>query len=517
MIRPLVSNERGSYDTIPDGKLYLADFEVDGIFDTKKFEEFVQRYIVTDDRSVRGDFNGMMQYPVWKKVADRIRAIAAAGIGDPALRERVVSILKNEFPAREVSGGVETEGTYEWEEENNADYELVKGTWSSYATGSVNWRQPVGRTLLLSAGGTLKGTLDRQTQVQRFEGMSMRDETTFFGSEANASAGLRTRESDDFKLSLGGNNQQYYDPPPDHLMESWSFSGSGEVRKIRLGNNPLSATASGSYATARYTDPPPESGFLTQESRTTSGATEFTYRFSQLGLVLDSDISDTHAIGSYTMTDSFAWSTATLLQRTWNADYARAGVGYGQDEGEYTTVGSDEPVEFQNRDVHGRASGFVKFKDRFSAEGSAKVGANDTQGTFNGWYPSWNGSLSLQWTPPRWTNVLTASYSGQRIDLNEYQQKHGVDGSLSITFRPRDWFKVGVTPSGSVSSTDGYQASDSTSAKIKVNMAYNFTPWDRLWFWAFSGTYVSRYHNAEDIRINGSGWWVGAGASVNMN
>ncbi|MBI4125854.1 MAG: hypothetical protein HY465_00015, partial [Deltaproteobacteria bacterium] len=133
MIRPLVSSELSSYDTIPDGKLYLADFEEGGVFDAEKFEEFVLRYIATDDRSVRGDFRGMMQYPVWKKVSDRIRTIAKATPSDPIIRERIAYILKNEFPTREIDGEVSSQLTYEWERETNDGYELVKGTLSSYA------------------------------------------------------------------------------------------------------------------------------------------------------------------------------------------------------------------------------------------------------------------------------------------------------------------------------------------------------------------------------------------------
>ncbi|MBI2346538.1 MAG: hypothetical protein HYV03_06615 [Deltaproteobacteria bacterium] len=517
MVQPLLSTDFNAYDTVPDGRLYLADFEQNGHFDTGRFDELVSRYIATDDRTVRGEFRNRMEYPVWKRVADEIGARAQSNGTDHILVQRMSYILKNEFPNRKISGSVESESEYNGETENGDNYVVAKTTRATSVSGNLYWKQPLHGRLLYTLYGTLKGIENQQGQERIVEGHRQRDEAHYFGNEITADTGLRTSQSDAFKLSFGGNHRQFYNPPSDHLQDALSIYGTGELRDIKLTHNPLSLKANASHARETYTAPPPESGLRTKGSTIQTGSAEATYRLSSVGMVLYSDVSESHVAESYGSDDSMAWSAAALLQYTWDENHVQGGIGYGGWSGTYTNFDDEDPVAYRGKDVHGRGGAQVKVNDHFSVGGSAKVKANESEGTFQGWYPSWNASVNVQHTPRRWTNALTATYFGHRINLNNTQEQHGVEGSLSATYRPVDWLKMRIEPSSSYRSTGGYKGSILQKAKLGSSAAYNFTQWDPLWLWVYGGGYYFSFHDDTGHAVGGSGWWAGGGLSVDIN
>jgi hypothetical protein len=93
--------------------------------------------------------------------------------------------------------------------------------------------------------------------------------------------------------------------------------------------------------------------------------------------------------------------------------------------------------------------------EKLKMGGSGTINVNESEGTFNGRYPSWSSDLKLIWTPDKWTTSVFLLYSGRHIDLNNKQTKHAIEGGTEISYRPFDSTNFKVSASTKTASTEG--------------------------------------------------------------
>lgn len=524
-IQPLVELDVEVYDVVPNGRLFLDDFIHSRTqeLDTEKLDNFIDRYIHTNDRDVRKTFlEAMEENNLWEEIGKRIRKKASGDIEDPELRARLEYILEHEFPVKSNTGSSggrvingSTEAQYEYIDQSvdTDGYSLKNTTHSTSAKGAFRLRQPLGIDRLLSVTGSLLGRVNNQDQKEVMGDMAVPNDALYYGSQAEGFASLQRRD-DFFKLGLGAYHEKYFSPPNDHLSQALFVLGSAELHDLMLRGNPLSATARIKYIDIDNTAPPEASGLLTRGNNTLESGIEATYRFSRFGLVVDGDFSRSDLSEYYSTSENSSWATGAMLQYTSGQNYIRMGPGYGQWSGEYLGYGEAQPIDNHGRDIHGKVKGQFALDKRFRLQGAGKMQALESTGTFVGWYPAWETSMGLVFATSHWTTSLEATYNGNRIDLNEYQESHAVDGRLRVAFNPKDWLKIEVAPSLKHNKTIGYQAYTTREWGIDSLLKYNFTPWNRLWLTGFAGVRQTTYDDYQDNHVAGNGWRAGGGAEI---
>lgn len=515
-IQPLLSVDFNLYDTTPDGRLFLGDFSTNGRWDESRFSHFVLRYIHTEDKEVRNHFLYSMEYPLWQRVRKRIQEISKEKGHDKILKERLDFILKYEFPTRKVRGSTGAQYGYDNETEdrvNGDSYQLKKQTHSLNVSGSLGLEQPI-KKLLYTLGGSFDVGRNFATQRQTFQDQFVREEKDFLGATLSGYTGLRTREEDKFQLGLSANGQRFFEPPNDHLLRSFSVFGSTEARDIA--GKPFSMQANGDYSEQRYTPPPPESGFFHKKSDSKSFGGEASYQFPKYGLVLDGFFSSSDYTESYSVGADQSFGFASLLQYTRSSSYVRAGVGYEQSQGDYLDSGDDTPIFYDKKKIRGKFKGEVRIKERWAIENSSSLRANKSDGTFVGWYPSWDTSFQLLFTPKRWTNSLSVDYGGSYIDLNEYRMTHSIDVTLDISYRPSDWLKISFSPSASYARTKGYEGYERHKGKMKGSLSYHPSFLRRMWVAPWAGISLGSYEEEEGDRADWLSWWAGASVGLDI-
>ncbi|MBI2091614.1 MAG: hypothetical protein HYT75_01280 [Deltaproteobacteria bacterium] len=511
-VSPLIANDFQMYDTTPDGRLFLNEFG-DGL------GSFVEKYINTNDRNVRNAFFYAMENSTWEAVRKAIKKIAENNIEDNVLKNRIKYILEREFPDKTVSGNFNTEFEHEEEKETNegkktniedeSNYELTKSTNIFKITQGLYIRSPLSDLWLLKGAASVTASQNWQNQSEFTNSESKNSDHSFLGSLNDGSLGFQTRD-DFFKSSIGGIwNQNYQKPPPDYLVTSGNMYGGFEFNNLWKA---FSIRGNVDYKTEKYMAPPPDSGFFQNSTNTFSINSEATYLVNPLGIVINHSYEDNDSSNHYNKDKTSTNSFATLAQYTWKESYLQAGGGYSVWSAKGLYIGDEQPTSYEGTAIYATTRGQYQITEKLKTVGSGTINVNESEGSFNGRYPSWSSDLKLIWIPDKWTTSVFLLYSGRYIDLNNKQTKHAIEAGTEINYRPFDSINFKVSASTKTASTEGKNSNESKSYKINGSFSYNV--FNSIWLWTFAGASIYQYEDSEKL-LSGNDWWSGAGAGIN--
>jgi hypothetical protein len=491
---PLLETDLPQYDVVPDGALYLNELE------GPVLQCFVSRYVNTDDPTIRRVFLGVMKNSLWES----IRSLLATYPKDPKLDDRLALIKQTEFPQKEWTVGMEgnSESTIDNETtvEDGSPKRLDKNVVSSTAIGNFSFRTPVFQDWRASLGLSLHGL--RNSEMQ--DTGTAQKEYTYFGHKLGASTGLR-RADDSRTIGFSGSWDQRYDVSPDQLKQARSGSGA-----VMLRSKHYSLGGSANYSDSQNEAPPLSTGYLTQQTQSLTGQAEATARRASLGGILVYSYGNTDTTDHYSHDVSYGQSASLLAQYTRGNSAFRAGMGGGWTSGEFTLFNDPTLVRFEAGNVRWSLLAKHPLTPSVTVSGAANFRMNRSNGTFVGWYPSWDNTVAAGYSGKQLSLEFALLYEGYRIDLNQARDKNYLFTSVAASYRP--WKSIKIKLSGEAKDSDvtGYKPVGNRNIKLKGSLGY--TPNDYLWVGVYGGYYMGKYHfTGNNGDYNGA--WLGGGAS----
>ena len=492
---PLLDSDIQMYDITPDNELR------DDEFTQESLDCLAQRYINTRDRDVRSAFRNAMASALKDEVRQRIKALTGEPNLNDTIRDRIEYILRHEFPNQTLTYGVETDMAFDGERERNvsegSDYSSETSAYSVNCDGTLNLRFPIANGTFQDVA-LIRGRINQDSrvdsissQIYTYPSHRIQNNFEFYSQDGN------------YSTTLNIDWDHYYNPPPDHLIDQKGFTGSLDFQNLFDENLSLSLYVDN--LREENTAPPAESGTLTNSDNYTEFDTELTYHLEDFGFVSDYSYYIDEHTSDFEISDTTSHKLSLLGQYTADDGYIRLGLGFGQSDNEESYRDGSQETR-HDYGVYLRTNGKWQLFDNLGLLGSAEVYANRTEGTFVGWYPSWNTSLTVELTIGELSLDISSSYSGWTISLNEDQDKYSISGNFSIDYRPWEWAKINAYISINNKEVAGLNASDSES--IEGDWSLSINPADNFWVSLYAGVYSELYQDNIST-YNDDAWWAG--------
>ncbi|MFA5187230.1 MAG: hypothetical protein WC551_12200 [Patescibacteria group bacterium] len=449
-LRPFSSNDFEALDKVADGKLYLSELG-EGNLDC-----LAQHLIRTKDSELRDNFRSFIQNDVWEALKARLKALKKSGGLDDDVSQRLDDLLAKEYSDDEiiVSGSSryklnsQQTGTVYAGAKNGYQLETHSLALNAQAKGNFNietWKVAP----LLSVTGEQLWSNELNVPAEG-DVESIDHPYRGGGGEFNASI-LRRDEA--VKMFGYGYLYKYNDPPPYRTENYYGAGGSLQLRDI--GDTALSLKASADWYLLDYTPLAPD--YFDPIYRDLSIYGEAAYMFDRTGVLATYE----HRNSDYTdpgyKSFELAHSGSLLAHFKIGEGYLRAGAGGGYWEQEILPLGSEESAS-QGSEIHAKILGDLKTTDILHLNFSLQATANQSDGTFIGWYPSGVASLGATLILGDLSIEAGGNASGDRRDINLSQKNYSFGGTASIAYAPTDYFNVSTNGDYSVSRTIGYSA-----------------------------------------------------------
>jgi hypothetical protein len=452
--RPLLSSDMSALDKVADGRLFLSELE------PGELDCVVARLVRTKDPGVRDCFRWFIQNDVWEEVRAKLLALKERGGLDADVAERVDDLLAKEYSDDSLFVG----GSLRYALERQRLVTTVDGASDRYAVETHSVR------LAASADGAFNlGTWKLEpslyasgTQLWSFErssaqGGAARDEARS-DQGAGGSAGLSLlRRDEKIKLSAYGHYNMYRDPPPDSSEESHGAGGSAQIREI--GGSALSLKASADWYVGDLS--PFGEGYFDPFFRYLSLYGEAAYMWEAAGLLGTYEHNDVDDIGVVSRTATVSDAGSLLVHVPVTPGYVRVGVGGGYWSEKSRQLGFDSS-QSEGSEIHARLSGDFAATKSLHIDMSVEARANQSDGTFVGWYPSGSARLGASLSLGDLTLGAKAGISGDHRDLNLAQKSFSSSLGGDISYAPRDFFSISLSGGWNLYGQYGYEAQSSS-------------------------------------------------------
>ncbi len=464
-ITPLVSSDFPMFDVVPDGVLHSAEL------DEGKLRLFVERYVFTENKNVRDEFRNGMSEDLWSAVRDGIKTYRDSNDMESGVAKRVKYILEFEFPDSPLSATASA-GFEHWERSDGSDqYFLKKRQEHSFGGASLTLRMPVSSYWLLYSKADVTG--GNIYEVQTVDDGTVENSKDYnFQSTTPSLLATLTSCDDKYNVSLNVSRNQYFNPPPDGLKDQTLFVASLQAREIPMLGNPASLTGQFNYLGSEFSTPPEGSPAFQRSTDSKTGNAELTYKLPDFGIVTSYSYEDSKSVEQYSKKKSGKHSLTLLTQLTMDESYLRFGGGGGVWDGSTLFSGEPQVTDNAGGEAHEEVKGQWVISELVRLMGEAGLKQNRSEGTFNGWYPSWSTSLGLSLTPKHFDINLQAQYTGSNIDLNEKQGSSSFYGAISVTCAPNDDWTFTLLPAYAYTKVKGYQAYDAEGLYLDASAAY---------------------------------------------
>jgi len=462
--RPFFNNDFAAFDKVADGRLYLSELG-EGDLDC-----LAEHLIRTKDSSLRDQFRYFIQNDVWETLKVRLKALKELGGLDEDVSQRLDDLLAKEYSDDEIVVSASARYKLNSQKTDTAyngatnGYQLethslglaaaAKGnfnieTWKVAPSLSLMGEQFWSKELSLPASGEIE-SLDHSYQ----------------GGGGQASVSLLRRD-EAVKLDGYGYLYKYKDPPPYRTDSSYGAGGSLQLHDI--GDSPLSLKASAYWYLLDYTPLGPD--YFDPVFKGLSAYGEAAYMFDKTGVLATYEYDDYDNVDSGYKSYQLSHSGSLLAHFKTGDGYVRAGAGGGYWEEDYLPLGGEESAS-QGSEIHAKVLGDLAATDILHLNFSLKATANQSDGTFIGWYPSGKASVGASLMLGDITIDINGNASGDYRDLNLSQKNYSLSADASVTYSPRDYFNVSTSGSYTDARTLNYEAQKYNDWSWGANVAF---------------------------------------------
>jgi|GEM_PF-6370369 len=443
--RPFISEDFATFDKIADGRLYLS--ELDG----GQLDCIIEHLIRTKDAGVREDLRSRVQNDLREAIRERLLELENSPHLPDDLSDRISHLLSTDYSDDNLVysaavqykyGAIDVDSAYG---DTGESYDLRQHGLTGY--GSLDGKFDIGRWQLAPQVLALYEHFWTEESTRYSDGGAVEASRNSYWGFNGAVSGSALRRDESIKLSAYFDGTRFQDPPPGSTLTQLSSGGGLHLKEI--GGSPFSLNA---YVDWYMKDSTPISENLLDprhDSLLVQG--EASYMFESAGILVDYSHSDEDSISPMNSEDTTADSGSLLAHVALGKGYLRIGAGGG-----YWTEDSElidgEANTSSGGEAHAGIRGSWSPIDALSIRMSLWGYANQSDGTFVGWFPSGVASTTLELSLGDVTVGVSGSVEAQRRDLNLYQTRLDYTGEAQIAYAPTDYFNVSA--SGSYSATD---------------------------------------------------------------
>ncbi len=470
---PFSANDFEALDKVADGRLYLSELG-EGDLDC-----LAQHLIRTKDSSLRDDFRYFIQNDVWEALKVRLKALKEVGGFDEDISQRLDDLLAKEYSEDEIVvyasaryrlNSQKTETTYEGATNG---YELATHSLGLAAQADGNFNI---KTWKIAPGLLLMGEQFWSNELTTpAEGEAEPLDHSYLGGGVQASASVLRRD-EAIKIKGYGSLYKYKDPPPNRTEDSHGAGGSFQLRDI--GNSHFSLKVSADWYVQNLT--PLSADYFDPEYESLSIYGEAAYMFDKMGILATYEQDDYDDVESVYKSNELIHSGSLLAHFKIGEGYIRAGAGGGYWEEDMFPLQGEESAS-QGSEIHAKVLGDLEATRVLHLNFSLKAAANQSDGTFVGWYPSGEASVGASLVIGDLTIDASGNASGDYRELNLSQKNYSLGADASVSYSPRDYFNVSTNGTYSASKTFGYDAAEfdswSWSAKVALRVFKDLDIW----------------------------------------
>jgi hypothetical protein len=468
--RPLSSNDLDALDKVADGRLYLSEV------DAAALDCLVQRLARTKDAKTRGAFRGFIQNDVWEEVRARLAALERDPSTPPDLRRRVADLRATDYSDAALFVGGLAHGKLERER-------IV-----TTSGGAVDRYAVETRSIRLGASGDgvfQPGAWKIQPALSAFgdalwsaAGPAAGGTRSYLGAGGDGALSVLRRD-ERVNLSAYGFLNAYRDPPPQRSFGAHGAGGSGKLREI--GGSALGIDASADwYADDRaplgddYFDP-------SYEELTLHGEGSYMWPAAGLLATYDHVLYDDRA--TVYRSRYVADSGALVLHVPFAGEsYLRLALGGGTWGEAYRQLGGD-PSDSSGGELHGKLSGELRVARPLRLDLSLTARANAAHGSFEGWYPSGVAQLGATFEAADLRLRAVVTVSGERRDLNRFQENGYLAATADAAYAPTDAFNVTASGGWQRVRQLGADAYDDLYWRWSAAVGYRLSRKLAVWLW----------------------------------
>ncbi|MFA5187229.1 MAG: hypothetical protein WC551_12195 [Patescibacteria group bacterium] len=434
--RPFSADDLNALDKVVDGRLYNSELE-EGDLDC-----LVEHLIRTKDSNLRDDFRFFIQNDLWEAIRNRLLELKNRGGFDNEISERIDDLLTKEYSDDEIF--VSTYVSYKLNSQRNditTDGQSENYNFDVHSlalNGSFEGQFNIKTWKLLPKLSLLGEQFWTDGRSAPAGGTPQSSNDSYQGGGGQLSVSLLRRD-EAFKLDGNGYFYKYSDPPPSRTEGSYGAQGSLQFHDI--GDSAFSLKASANWYLLDIT--PLNDMYFDPAHEALEVDAEAAYMFSSTGVLATYEFNDYDTVDSVYASKQLNHSGSLLAHFDVGKSYLRAGAGGGYWE-EESRQPEGTPSASQGGEIHAKFLGDFEMNEALHLNFSVKAAANQSDGTFVGWYPS--GSLSLGGS--LMLGDISINVSGwasgdyRETNLSQKNLSYGTDGK--VIYSPTDYFNTSI-------------------------------------------------------------------------
>lgn len=467
---PLNPSELGSFELTPDGVLYLDEFT------GEELSCFTWRYLMTQDAESRNTFRNVMKNGPWEAVRDQLVQLGKGEKIPDELKERHKYILDNEFVEKEwkSSFGLKSDVERMMLDQPSLDGRIRQNDLTVKHSAVMTLDR-----LLVFSKSKLKLNLSPTVTENHFsQDIESEDAVVTnrlsLGLKLAGGADCFARD-DSWGLSASGSKDQTVGRAvPDLQRSANEARASGQLRN--LFSSPMVADAAVNWSEREH-EPPVNPDFNSRSHEEFGGTSQLSYQNRDMKLGgywrLDGKVlEDSDFIRK---ADQKRLSSSLLTQLRLNSDDTlRVGGGGGIWNENFDRMDSGESGNNFGSEAHLETEISLKIDTWFESLLSGLFQHNKSEGTFNGWYPSWKVSAvtAFNLSKRAWRLSLGVTHKGHEVDLNEDQSYRNLKLVPTVEYTPNDKFKLSAKGEFELNRMSDFEAFSQHNSLGQLSLEY---------------------------------------------
>ena len=447
---PFIIGDFTSFDKVADGRLYLSEVDDD------QLTCIVDHLIYTKDQEVHDEFRLMVQNDLWEAIRKRLAAVKKDDDLPKDVKERIAHLLSTDYSNKKFTylGGAEYQyGAFTLSTSQTGQhylYELQQHgiTVFSKVDGNFDigtWK--LAPSLLISGDQYWTFEDEELSGVDISEGGS----SDYRGLWGRVSFGALRRD-EAIRLSAYLFGALFQAPPPGFFKTFLDIGGEFYLQEI--GKTPLSANSSVTYK--KYDYVPVGQDLMDPELESLTIDSEVSYMFEKAGLLLSYSHEYIDSVEPMLARETSSDSGSLLAHIAFNGGFIRLGAGGGY-WNEHSKLIDGEPNHSNGAEAHGDVMITWSPVAQLDLILSSSIYANNSKGTFVGWFPSAEGALDVNLALGNALFNLGGKVEGSYRDLNLHQEMIEYSLHTNASYSPADDFNASVGLEYSGLDQDGYE------------------------------------------------------------